>query len=128
MKMNWNGNTGRTRHTRRLQMPETPTKREIVEDIFGEEAVTEFTNDAIGYFSTNLCSSFTENDTDTAKIYEILKRSIHGSVLSKLTQSYLIACPHSMITERVISSHTETKTDERSCLTRETMNDMLTIS
>jgi len=37
---------------------------------------------------------FGGSDLVTVKFYELLKKSMRGSVLNKLAQCYLISCPH----------------------------------
>ncbi|ESN94256.1 hypothetical protein HELRODRAFT_164062 [Helobdella robusta] len=104
------------------------TGRQIVSDIFGDNYVSEFVDDAIGYYSSFGASSFKPHESNTAKLYLLLQKTTPSSVLNKLVQTFLITCPHSMITERVISCHTELKSDLRSSMSRNTVNDRLCIA
>lgn len=102
--------------------------RQIVSDIFGSDHVAQFVDDAIGFYVTHGASSFKPHESTTAKLYSLLQKSTPSSMLNLLVQAFLITCPHSMITERVISCHTELKSDLRSSMSRETVNDRLCIA
>ncbi|ESN94266.1 hypothetical protein HELRODRAFT_164073 [Helobdella robusta] len=102
--------------------------RQIVSDIFGDNYVSEFVDDAVGYYSSFSASSFKPHESNTAKLYLLLQNTTPSSLLNKLVQTFLITCPHSMITERVISCHTELKSDLRSSMSRNTVNDRLCIA
>lgn len=102
--------------------------RSIVAEIFGRNHVSEFADDATGYFVSFGAPSFKPHESITAKLYSMLQRTTKSSVLNKLIQTFLVTCPHSMITERVISCHTELKSDLRASMLRETVNDRLCIA
>ncbi|ESO06008.1 hypothetical protein HELRODRAFT_160114 [Helobdella robusta] len=102
--------------------------RQIVSDIFGDNYVSEFVDDAVGYYSSFGASSFKPHESNTAKLYLLLQKTTSSSLLNKLVQTFLITCPHSMITELVISWHTELKSDLRSSMSRNTVNDRLCIA
>ncbi|ESO06003.1 hypothetical protein HELRODRAFT_160109 [Helobdella robusta] len=102
--------------------------RQIVSDIFGDNYVSEFVDDAVGYYSSFDASSFKPHESNTAKLYLLLQKTTPSSLLNKLVQTFFITCPHSMITELVISWHTELKSDLRSSMSRNTVNDRLCIA
>jgi hypothetical protein len=102
--------------------------RGVAQYIFGEESVEEFTDDVIGLFTTHGARSFLHSDSITAKLYEILKKTRKSSTLNKLVQSFIVTSPHSMMTERAVSYHTQLKTDQRSSMSRNTVNDRLCIA
>ncbi|ESO03040.1 hypothetical protein HELRODRAFT_173907 [Helobdella robusta] len=102
--------------------------RQIVSDIFGDNYVSEFVDDAVGFYSSFGASSFKPHESNTAKLYLLLQKTTPSSLLNKLVRTFLITCPHSVITERVISCHTELKSDLRSSMSRNTANDRLCIA
>ena len=104
------------------EMSITVSGRTMVCDIFGEDSLSEFADDAIGVFTAQGPSSFSSTDSTTAKLNELLKKTARGSVLNKLMQSFLITCPHSMITEMAIKHHTILKTDIRASMSRSVIN------
>lgn len=102
--------------------------RDVVERLFGTESVSSFSDDVIGLFSSQGARTLRPTDNVGAKLYDLLRRSQPSSVLNKLIQAFIITSPHSMMTERTISCHTELKTDKRSSLSRDTVNDRLHIA
>jgi hypothetical protein len=84
-----------------------------------------FSEDWLGYFTSEGSRSFSQGDSTTAKLYELLKAAPKHTILSKLVQTFLVTSPHSMQTERVISCHNELKSDLRSSMSRETCNSRL---
>ena len=97
-------------------------------DIFGEESVQEYADDAVCLFTIHGARHFSASDSVTAKLYELLKRSKRGSVLNRLVQCFLITCPHSMITERAVKHHTILKSELRSSMSRSSVNRRLLIA
>lgn len=96
--------------------------------IFGEAKVQEFAEECVSFFAIHGARDFAANDSATAKLYEILKKTVKGSTLNRLVQAILVTCPHSMITERAVKHHTILKTDIRSSMDRLTVNKILIIS
>lgn len=102
--------------------------RSSVEHIFGKASVQSFADDAIGYFVSHGARSFHASDCTTAKLYELLQKSRNKTILNKLIQTFLITSPHSMLTERAVKCHTLLKSDLRSTLSRNSMNDRMCIA
>lgn len=88
----------------------------------------EFSEDCVRFFTTHGARYFALQDSATAKLYELLKKSEKGSALNKLVQSVLVTCPHSMITERAVKHHTLLMSDARSSMERNTINNVLVIA
>lgn len=101
--------------------------RPLVAHLFGEHNVQEFAEDVISFFASS-DRMFSNNDSITAKIFEMLKKTVKGSLLNRLIQAFIITSPHSMITERAVKHHTLLKSDIRSSLSRSAINDRLTIA
>ena len=98
--------------------------RNLVAEIFGMKNVEEYAER-----DCSLCTEqFDVNDSATAKLHELLKKSRRGSVLNKLAQCYLVTCPHSMITERAVKHHTILTAGLRSSMSRSTVSQRLLIA
>lgn len=102
--------------------------RSSVEHIFGKSYVQSFADDAIGYFVSHGARSFKASDCTTAKLYELLQKSTKKTILNRLIQTFLVTSPHSMLTERAVKCHTLLKSDLRSSLSRDSMNDRMCIA
>ena len=103
--------------------------RDTVSELFGEGVVAQFSDEYHSHFSVNGASSFRDSDSITAKLmYELLKRTQPGYVLNRFMQAFLITCPLSVITERVVSSYKELKANRRSSMNRDTINMHLRIA
>ncbi|ESN91332.1 hypothetical protein HELRODRAFT_165352 [Helobdella robusta] len=67
-----------------------------------DHVLQQFVDDAVGYYSSFGASSFKPHESNTAKLYLLLQKTTLSSLLNKLVQTFLITCPHSMITERLM--------------------------
>ena len=102
--------------------------RNLVGEIFDEESIQPFADDAIGYFVSHGARSFKPTDSITAKLYELLRNSLKGSMLNKLIQTFLITSAHSMLTERAVKCYTQLKTELRSSMSRKSVNNRMCIA
>ena len=96
--------------------------RNLVTSLFGAEEVEQLADDCIAFFVEHGSRNWNAQDSVTAKLYEILKKSKKGSILNKVVQAFIVTAPHSMQTERAIKCHTQFKTDLRNSMSRETVN------
>lgn len=96
--------------------------RNHVENLFGEDALSLFTDDVTSLFAAEKLPPPLNMNNATAKLYHYLKVSVYGSTFSKLVQSYICVTPHSSSTEKAVSIHTILKTNKQSCCSRETLN------
>jgi hypothetical protein len=93
-----------------------------VENLFGKDAVSSFTDDVIGLYAADKLLPPSEMNTSTAKLFHYLKIAMPHSVFSKLVQSYISLTPHSAGPERAVSVHTTLKTAKQSSYSREAIN------
>jgi hypothetical protein len=101
--------------------------RPLVASLLGKDQVADFADEVVGLF-VSAKSRFQASDSTTAKLYELLKNSVHCRTLHKLVHAFIITAPHSMQTERAIKCHNQLKTDLRSTMLRSTVNDRMCIA
>lgn len=104
--------------------------RQFVCDIFGESKLREFTSDVCKSFGEiERIKNIDSNDSGTALSLR-LRKMIQASqgLFKKLLASFFAVTPHSMGTERVVSHYNRVKTDDRTSLKLETINNILHIS
>ena len=99
-----------------------------VENLFGADTVSEFTDNVISLHATGELPPPSDMTCSTARIYHYLKVSQLHSIFSKLVQSYLILSPHSTGTERAVSLHTILKSSKQLGLSREAINSRMYIA
>lgn len=102
--------------------------REDIENLFGRDKVSSFTDDVIGLFATDKLPASCSITSFTAKLYHYLKVSEHKTVFRKLVESYVSLTPHSAGPERAVSVHTNLKTIKQTCLSREAINSRMYIA
>ncbi|KAF0702117.1 Uncharacterized protein FWK35_00032969, partial [Aphis craccivora] len=88
--------------------------RTDVLNLFGEHAVSYFTDDVISLYAAKTLPPCLEMNSSTAKIYHYLKVSKQSLIFSKLVQSFIGLTPHSAGPERAVSVHTILKTNKQS--------------
>lgn len=111
----------------------TPTEvvkaaRIDVENIFGKDKVSDFTDDVVELYAVEKLPPSSIMTSSTAKLYHCLKVSQPHSTFSKLVQSYVSLTPHSAGPERAVSVHTTLKTNKQSSLSREALNSRMYIA
>lgn len=79
--------------------------RTDVQNLFGEQAVSYFTDDVISLYAAEKLPPCLEMNSSTAKIYHYLKVSTQSSIFSKLVQSFIGLTPHSASPESGISAY-----------------------
>jgi len=84
-------------------------------------------NSTIPVYIEHGCRNWNRQNSITTKLYEILKNSRKGCILNKLVQSCIVTEPQSMQTERAVKC-TLLKSDLRSCVSRDTVNDGMIIT
>ena len=122
-----------TRILKASSSKEIHVSRQFVCDIFGDSKLREFTSD--------VCKSFGEieriknidsdqsHDSGTALSLRLRKMiQISQGLFKKLLASFFSVTPHSMGTERVVSHYNRVKTEDRTSLKLETINNILHIS
>jgi len=102
--------------------------RTDVLNLFGEHAVSYFTDDVISLYAAEKLPPCLEMNSSTAKIYHYLKVSKQSSIFSKLVQSFIGLTPHSAGPERAVSVHTILKTNKQSSYSREAINSRMYIA
>lgn len=91
-------------------------------NLFGEHAVSSFTDDVISLNAAEKLPPSPEINNSTAKIYHYLKVSKQSSIFTKLVQAY------SAGPERTVSVHTTLKTNKQSSYSREAINSRMYIA
>lgn len=99
-----------------------------VEGLFGEDKVSDFTDDVVGLFATGKLPASSSMTSSTGRLYHFLKVSQPHSILRKLVQSYISLTPHSAGPERAVSVHTTLKSNKQSGLSREALNSRMRIA
>lgn len=99
-----------------------------VENLFGEDAVSSFTDDIVSLYSAKKLPPPPEMNTSTGKLFYYLKVSTPHSVFSKLVQAYISLTPHSAGPERAVSVHTTLKSSKQSSYSREALNSRMYIA
>ncbi|KAL4148449.1 hypothetical protein QTP88_002689 [Uroleucon formosanum] len=102
--------------------------RTDVLNLFGEHAVSCFTDDVISLYAADKLPPPLEMNNSTAKMYHFLKVSTQSSIFSKLVQSFISLTPHSAGPERAVSLHTTLKTSKQSSYSREAINSRMYIA
>lgn len=102
--------------------------RSEVKDMFGDDAVSPFTDDVICLFCSEKLPAPLEMDDASAKLYHYFKVSKTHSVFSKLVQTYICVTPHSAGPERAVSVHTTLKTNKQSSYSRKALNSRMYIA
>ena len=107
--------------------------RQFVCDIFGDSKLREFTSDACKSFGEieriKNIDSDQSHDSGTALSLRLRKMiQVSQGLFKKLLASFFAVTPHSMGTERVVSHYNRVKTEDRTSLRLETINNILHIS
>ena len=104
------------------------SSRKVVQGLFGEAAVTEFSEEVIGHSAAGNLPDPSHVSDETAKIYHFIKVSVGDTFFSKLVQSYASLSPHSIGPERALSCHTALQGPKQSSYTREAINSRMAIA
>ena len=106
--------------------------RQFVCDIFGDSQLREFTSDVCKSFGDiERIKNIDSENTDSGTVLALrLRKMIQVSqgLFKKLLASFFAVTPHSMGTECVVSHYNRIKTEDRTSLKLETINNILHIS
>lgn len=112
----------------RTQAEVVKAARVDVENLFGKDKVSQFTDDVLQLYASEKLPPSSTMTSSTAKLYHCLKVSQPHSIFSKLVQAYVSLTPHSAGPERAVSVHTNLKTVKQSNLSREALNSRMYIA
>ena len=99
-----------------------------VENLFGKDKVSDFTDDVVGMYAVGKLPPSSDMTSSTAKLYHYFKASQPHSTFNKLVQSYVSLNPHSADPERAVSVHTILKSNKQSSFSREALNSRMYIA
>jgi hypothetical protein len=106
--------------------------RQFVCDIFGDSQLREFTSDVCKSFGDiERIKNIDSENTDSGTVLALrLRKMIQVSqgLFKKLLASFFAVTSHSMGTERVVAHYNRIKTEDRTSLKLETINNILHIS
>ena len=102
--------------------------RDVVEELFGSNAVKIFSQEVISLFAAESLPAPSNLNNLTGILYHFLRVSERGTYFSKLVETYISLTPHSSNAERAVSYHTALKGPKQSSLSREAINSRMYIA
>lgn len=105
--------------------------RLLVDNIFDHDKVIHFVNNVTDYWPIIEQNMSNIDTPDKGTIYSLKLRTLAAKtdrIIQQLCVALLITCPHSMTTERFISHYNQIKTDNKSNILEETINNRLYVS